>query len=445
MQLQFLNLKESKCNVSAIERFLSMMFKFSLKCLYLENFVLRFQDHELFFEINEGCENYSGLQFFLSALLAYNLSYQVKIEVLQITGVNLTSFYTNCFQKVLKEYSIKALILIECSITPSFIEPLIHTIHSLNTLRSLVLYCFPVGPSMITAFQTLAPCSSLEQLYISSNEPQDEPISEQVKEIGVSLKTFLEENHHLQLLGLKPCPAYVLNCLMDGLLKNKVLQFLELSDNIMTDSRQTEALEMILKSSSTLLSLNLSNCTFTEIGLNHIASGVMSNVSLKSLMIDEWKVVSTSDTHEQIPKLLQKLFLNSLKNHKSIHKLSMCKNELDFTMVHDLIRHNKVITTFEVDGCGFTEDQLRQIALLAQDHLICSADCLETQDRIAGSTEKQSPQDDSAQKQLSQDSDSSQRQSLNFQEKLSNSEELDPSGEDSPDSPDNSSQSCQLF
>ena len=293
---------------------------------------------------------YSDELLFLSSMLNYVLTLPITFRTFQITGVELTETCCNQFQKLFcnSKCSIESLRLVECSDTLLFLEILIPII-SASAPKSL--QHSPVRQVMVKLFQSLAHSTNPEKLFLESSDAEDHSISE---EIVCSLQISIKENKHLKVLTINPCPADILCHLREGLLQKCLLQSLDLADNILTDSEQTKSVKLILCKYSTLLTLDLSNCLFTEAGINDIASGIMSNTKLTCLRLDCLKILCSSSSIPLPPKMWHSLF-NSLKRHVSIHTLSVCKNELDFEALEELIRCNKVIRTVKCDDCGFSE------------------------------------------------------------------------------------------
>ena len=352
IKLEYLNIEGIQCSVSAFEIFLRLMFEFRLKYLQMTNSSLQFSDYRLSFECSKKME-YSDQQPFLLSILNYIIALPVTVRTFIITGVHLGEDCRSRFRKLLSnsKCSMKSLILVKCS--HSFLEALNPTIDAI-TLKSFYLQHSPVGPVMIKAFRSLLVCCrTLKKLYIRSSDIGDKSISE---EITSSLQTYLKENQHLELLGIKPCPANIVRHLREGLLQNSVLQSIDLSGNIMTDSEQTKLIGLILSECPTLLSLDLSKCSFPVDSINDIASGIVSNTRLNCLKLDCLNIIGTKYS------ISWHILFSSLKRHVSIHTLSVCKNKLDFEAVEELIQHNKVIRTLKCNDCGFSETQLQQIA-----------------------------------------------------------------------------------
>lgn len=244
-----------------------------------------------------------------------------------------------------------------------------------SSLNALYLVDSPTGLQMAEVFHLLAHNAHLQTFCLTR---PGNSLDEHEKEISVSLQRYLQDNKHSQHLSLTPCSASVLEHLKDGLLQNQSLQSLDLSDNVLKEVKQTQSINLILREITTLVSLDLSNCTFVVGGINHIVSGLQSNATLQCLIINCLKIAPTLQSDEATSistsnSEIWEMLFDSIMQHKSIHTLCVCENKLDFTLVEDLVQQNLVIRTLKVDHCGFSEAQTEQLAnRLSTRHSSCS-------------------------------------------------------------------------
>ena len=171
------------------------------------------------------------------------------------------------------------------------------------------------------------------------------------------LSLLLSPNSSIWSLTVKKCTFSTV--LLEILPLNRVLKYLDLSscNSTLTVLEQTQLLKTLLMETSTLISLNLSNCETSEAGIEILASGLQANATLQHLIINSLHLVIKERTKAQLWTEL----LSSLKQHKTIQTLSVTNNEFDVTLVMDLIRCNQVISCLECEGCGFPETHVKEL------------------------------------------------------------------------------------
>ena len=400
-QLEFIYITGSKCGITALKTFLCLMFTLKLKQLFFWNIRLQFSDKELVFTMTEYGKYYNTA---LSTLLSFVVELAVKINSVVIQNVEVTEIYNDQFQQLVhSECSVKSLTFDQCSVTEIFLKALLSLINTSTTLTSLYLKCFSIGPIMNEVFHSLAHNTILKIVRIKASSSEDDSCSTLVEEISLSLQTFLQMNRHVHYLGIPPCPPHLLQCLKKGLLQNRTVKTFDLSDNGRLNAEHLKSLASILREVSTLQVLNLSGCQFNDSDIEYLASSLQANNGLQCLLMDSLRFVCSPGTKsEYFGNSLQyllidsprfvcsptvnpgtksehfktwKLLITSIKKNSSIHMLSVCNNRLDYTLLEDLIQHNKNIRILRFEGCGFSERQTERLT----DELLSRSESQSTQ------------------------------------------------------------------
>ena len=371
-QLEYLFLDGNNSTLSALTKFFRLMFISSLNHLHLANVCYQYcrLTRKMSFEVDreyfKSAENFDD---YLSPLINFWLKVPVKVTEFQLFNVDLSHNYSDLFDQLLGSVQTECSIrLVDCSLPYSLLRTILlaYNICYLTSTWYLHLQCSPIVFTETTAFNSH-----------SIFDRRSEPFSEQINKSGSS------NSRHLLLLSANPssvdlCLTDLLQCLKDGLLQNRQYS-LDISDNDLTDPKRSKSLKMILDRSN-LMSLNLSKCETSLIGIDHLAIGLQSNQTLQDLIIDSLCIIPTEDQDQEDQdqnsqdrnhiKSWEILF-RALKQSSSIITHILCENKL-FQGLIDLIRRNKLNKTLKEDNWGFTENHMKQVTAVSHTYILNS-------------------------------------------------------------------------
>ena len=371
-QLESLFIDGNDSSLLALTKFFRLMFISSLNHIHLANVCYQYYrlSRKISFEVDRECLKLAeSSKDYLSPLLNFCLEVPVKVTDFQLFGVDLSDSYSDLFRQLLGSIHMECSIsLVDCTLSDSLLRTILFTYHNCysTSTKRLHLQCSPIIFTVTTAFKS----HLVRSLF-----------SEQINQSGSTI------SRHLLLLSANPsyvnlCLADLLLCLKDGLLQNTPYS-LDISDNDFTDPEQSQSLKVVLERSN-LMSLNISRCEISPVGINHLAIGLQSKQTLQDLIIDSLCIISTEDqdqegqdqdSPDQNHIMSWEILFRFLKQQSSINTCILCERKL-FQALINLIHQNKLIKTLKADNWGFTKDhdQLKHVTAVSHTYALnCQA------------------------------------------------------------------------
>ena len=393
--LEYLNISDCQLSPDAVERLACRLhskpelqilfmqnncinlpaFKFLLKLLSCHVFQeMKMTDANLFFNTkheelcyssNSSTDNFQLLASFIEGILTF--SFQQK--AVRICAAEFNDIHAVPLKKLLcNESGVTSLRLTDCQLTSAFFDIFSMDNKATVTLKELHMHSIKFVDCSIMQLFDLFNFSGLE-VFSLYTDPEDQTNDADI----VKLLRTISEN--LKLFDLRGwyMDHSVFSIFSEVLSLSTTLQTLDLSGcytklNNLNDWENTEDskevgknLRLILTNPS-IRTLNLATLTFDETVMSLFASGLTTNTTLQTLILDSLCLpfsltTDILDYNECLTSQIWIILFESLEQNSSLYTLSVCDNSIGkdgFLALKSLLEWNTLITTLKVRDCDIT-------------------------------------------------------------------------------------------
>ena len=301
-------------------------------------------DKEFLFRlvVNKSCFTKEASR---DALVALINTYPTLVTAIKFYGARRFSEYgSDVCKRVLNDcLSITCLEISHCRLKFNTAKALLMAVGDSAVLKSFSLWSTSMAPTALDTLGFMVQNNgSLERLSV-----RDENMS--IKAVS-ALALALADNTRLTSLTLNDCSINSVRAeilLMEGLLSNTTLTFLDLKNNWLNNNNA--GFEYYLSTTTTLERLDLTKCLLNNTSQQSIANGLARNTGLQVLSL----------THNASSAHTAACLMNAVASHGSLTDLTFSMQALEQLPVEavvNAIRRTKTLSRLIIDNASHTSN-----------------------------------------------------------------------------------------